>query len=73
MTETHRSRCPISMPLEVFGDKWSLLILRDTLLPGSAAAIGCAIVGLVCLKSPQYCASEVVVYPHTRGHPVRDA
>jgi DNA-binding HxlR family transcriptional regulator len=25
----HRSGCPINLSLEVFGDKWSLLILRD--------------------------------------------
>lgn len=27
-----RSNCPISLALEAFGDKWSLLILRDLLL-----------------------------------------
>jgi DNA-binding HxlR family transcriptional regulator len=26
---THRSECPINLSLEVFGDKWSLLVLRD--------------------------------------------
>ena len=25
----HRSHCPISFALDIFGDKWSLLILRD--------------------------------------------
>ena len=25
----HRSGCPINLTLEVFGDKWSLLIIRD--------------------------------------------
>ncbi|HZD97781.1 MAG TPA: helix-turn-helix domain-containing protein [Micromonosporaceae bacterium] len=29
MVSTHRSGCPINLSLEVFGDKWSLLILRD--------------------------------------------
>jgi DNA-binding HxlR family transcriptional regulator len=30
MAETiHRSECPINLSLEVFGDKWSLLVLRD--------------------------------------------
>ncbi|GAA0805237.1 winged helix-turn-helix transcriptional regulator [Spirilliplanes yamanashiensis] len=29
MGETHRSGCPINLSLEVFGDKWSLLVLRD--------------------------------------------
>ena len=27
--EHHRSRCPINLTLEVFGDKWSLVIIRD--------------------------------------------
>jgi DNA-binding HxlR family transcriptional regulator len=47
MSEAHRSGCPISMPLDIFGEKWSLLILRGALLPGSAAAIRRAIVVLV--------------------------
>lgn len=29
MTRERRSHCPISFALDVFGDKWSLLILRD--------------------------------------------
>ena len=32
MVETaalHRSGCPINLTLEVLGDKWSLLVLRD--------------------------------------------
>lgn len=29
MTDTHRSGCPINLTLEVLGDKWSLLIIRD--------------------------------------------
>ena len=29
MTDTHRSGCPINLSLEVLGDKWSLLIIRD--------------------------------------------
>ncbi|MGW4943178.1 winged helix-turn-helix transcriptional regulator [Actinoplanes sp. NPDC004185] len=29
MTEEHRSGCPINLSLEVLGDKWSLLIIRD--------------------------------------------
>ena len=28
-TEEHRSGCPINLSLEVLGDKWSLLIIRD--------------------------------------------
>jgi DNA-binding HxlR family transcriptional regulator len=27
--DAHRSGCPINLTLEVFGDKWSLLIIRD--------------------------------------------
>src|ERR1700744_3542668 len=27
--ETHRSFCPLNLIVEVIGDKWSLLILRD--------------------------------------------
>jgi DNA-binding HxlR family transcriptional regulator len=54
MTEVHRSGCPISMPLDVFGEKWSLLILRGTLLPGSAAAIRRAIVDLICSEVRMY-------------------
>jgi DNA-binding HxlR family transcriptional regulator len=29
-----RSRCPLNIALEVFGDSWSLLILRDMLFKG---------------------------------------
>ena len=32
--EKKRSDCPISCSLEVFGDKWSLLIIRDIMLRG---------------------------------------
>lgn len=37
MTETpsaRRSGCPISYALEIFGDRWTLLVLRDLLLKG---------------------------------------
>ena len=34
MAEAHRSGCPINLSLEVFGDKWSLLILRDMIFGG---------------------------------------
>lgn len=30
----NRSDCPISSALDVFGDKWSLLIIRDIMLRG---------------------------------------
>jgi len=29
-----RSGCPVSMSLEVFGDRWSLLIIRDLMVRG---------------------------------------
>ena len=29
MPEAHRSGCPINLTLEIVGDKWSLLIIRD--------------------------------------------
>jgi DNA-binding HxlR family transcriptional regulator len=29
MNDNHRSGCPINLTLEVVGDKWSLLIIRD--------------------------------------------
>jgi DNA-binding HxlR family transcriptional regulator len=34
MASTRRSGCPINLSLEVFGDKWSLLILRDMIFGG---------------------------------------
>jgi len=27
--DKHRSHCPVNLALEVFGDKWSLVIIRD--------------------------------------------
>ncbi len=30
----HRSGCPVSVSLEVFGDRWSLLIVRDMMIRG---------------------------------------
>ena len=32
--EKHRSYCPINLSLEVFGDKWSLIIIRDMMFGG---------------------------------------
>lgn len=32
--ERSRSNCPISCSLDIFGDKWSLLIIRDIMLRG---------------------------------------
>jgi DNA-binding HxlR family transcriptional regulator len=34
MREAHRSGCPISLALEVFGDRWTLLIIRDLMFAG---------------------------------------
>ncbi|KAB7615487.1 helix-turn-helix transcriptional regulator [Amylibacter sp. SFDW26] len=31
MENTHRSGCPISTSLEVIGDKWTLILIRDML------------------------------------------
>ena len=32
--QTRRSDCPISFALDIFGDKWSLLIVRDMMFKG---------------------------------------
>jgi DNA-binding HxlR family transcriptional regulator len=32
--KNHRSHCPINLTLEVFGDKWSLLIISHIMLEG---------------------------------------
>lgn len=34
MDEAHRSGCPINLSVEVFGDRWSLIILRDMMFGG---------------------------------------
>jgi len=34
MNDAHRSGCPINLSVEVFGDKWTLLILRDMIFGG---------------------------------------
>jgi DNA-binding HxlR family transcriptional regulator len=34
MREDQRSACPINLALEVFGDRWSLLIIRDIIFAG---------------------------------------
>jgi DNA-binding HxlR family transcriptional regulator len=34
MTTQHRSLCPINLALELIGDKWSLLIIRDLMFAG---------------------------------------
>lgn len=31
MTDSHRSGCPINLTLEVLGDSWSLLVIRDVM------------------------------------------
>lgn len=35
MREGHRSGCPINLTLELLGDRWSLLILRDIMFGGA--------------------------------------
>ncbi|MBC7829939.1 MAG: helix-turn-helix transcriptional regulator [Chitinophagaceae bacterium] len=32
--EKHRSYCPVNLTMEVFGDKWSLVIIRDIMFEG---------------------------------------
>jgi len=34
MANQQRSECPINLSLEVFGDRWSLLIVRDIMFAG---------------------------------------
>ena len=34
VTPNYRSHCPINVAQEEFGDKWSLLIIRDLMLKG---------------------------------------
>jgi DNA-binding HxlR family transcriptional regulator len=34
LAQQHRSGCPISLALEVFGDRWTLLIIRDLMFAG---------------------------------------
>ena len=36
MKRTKRSHCPIAFALDIFGDKWSLLVLRDLLFKGKS-------------------------------------
>jgi DNA-binding HxlR family transcriptional regulator len=31
MEEPHRSGCPINLTLEVLGDRWSLIVIRDVM------------------------------------------
>jgi DNA-binding HxlR family transcriptional regulator len=33
-TREHRSGCPVSIALDLFGDRWSLLIVRDIMVRG---------------------------------------
>lgn len=34
MDDAYRSRCPINLSLEIFGDRWTLLIIRDIAFDG---------------------------------------
>ena len=36
-TKTRRSKCPINFAVEIFGDKWTLLIVRDMVLRGQTS------------------------------------
>jgi DNA-binding HxlR family transcriptional regulator len=33
-TETRRSQCPISFALDILGDRWTMLVLRDLVFSG---------------------------------------
>lgn len=35
MTKATRSGCPINLSLEIFGDRWTLLVLRDMIFSGA--------------------------------------
>ncbi|MEV4222145.1 helix-turn-helix domain-containing protein [Nonomuraea sp. NPDC049725] len=35
MRKDTRSRCPINLSLEIFGDRWTLLVLRDVIYTGA--------------------------------------
>jgi DNA-binding HxlR family transcriptional regulator len=37
LMDKNRSDCPISCSLDIFGDKWSLLIIRDIMLRGKVS------------------------------------
>jgi DNA-binding HxlR family transcriptional regulator len=36
MRESRRSDCPISSALDLLGDRWSLLVMRDVLMSGES-------------------------------------
>jgi len=36
MKRTWRSHCPIAFALDIIGDKWSLLVLRDLFFKGKS-------------------------------------
>jgi DNA-binding HxlR family transcriptional regulator len=38
MADEQRSGCPINLTLEVVGDKWSLLVIRDMATAGISAS-----------------------------------
>jgi DNA-binding HxlR family transcriptional regulator len=40
MDGPHRSGCPINLSLEVFGDRWSLIILRDMTFTQKGPVVG---------------------------------
>ena len=36
MSNSRRSDCPISFALDIFGDRWTLLVIRDLLFKGKS-------------------------------------
>ncbi len=36
----NRSSCPVNLALELFGDRWTLLVIRDVLLRGASTFSG---------------------------------
>ena len=42
MAGLHRSGCPINLSLEVMGDRWSLIILRDMIFGAAAISASCS-------------------------------
>jgi DNA-binding HxlR family transcriptional regulator len=53
MREAHRSGCPINLTLELLGDRWSLLILRDIIFGGARRF-------RELLRSPERIASNIL-------------
>ena len=52
---TRRSDCPISFALDLFGDRWTLLVVRDLAFKGKNSF-------------SDFLASDAVSYTHLRAH-----